>query len=125
MVKDEAVRKISARIREECYLAKGNLSLIERNVKFYKDGQNGENGKAVAPLVVQVKCNVGEDATGQKKEMLAVKEAGKKSKAVTFCLLSGAKMSPQLTNWQMMVQIALVNGSLESGPSGQILMKSS
>ena len=32
MVKDEAVRKISARIREECYLAKGYLSLIESDI---------------------------------------------------------------------------------------------
>lgn len=28
MVKDEAVRKISARIREECYLAKGKIIIL-------------------------------------------------------------------------------------------------
>ena len=77
--------------------------------------------------MVLVKCNVGEDATGQKKEMLVAKVAGKKSKVAIFSLHSVAEMShpsltPQLIN--QVAQTVLENGSLESGLNGQIPMKS-
>ena len=74
-----------------------------------------------------VKCNVGGDATGQKKEMLVAKVVGKKSKVAIFSPLSVAKMSHPSLKLQLInlvAQTVLVNGSLESGLNGQILMKS-